>query len=114
MKFPEKARIKGDPGQGGMFRFIHNKQEFQVIASNGYGWDHVSVILRDVGTADTVRCPTWEEMCFVKSLFWDEEEEVVQYHPRKSEYKDTHPHCLHLWRPNGILTQLPRPPVIMV
>jgi hypothetical protein len=32
-----------------------------VIASDGMGWDHVSVSLKD-------RCPTWEEMCLVKDL----------------------------------------------
>ena len=43
----------------------------RVIASDGVlapdevkGWEHVSVSLPD-------RCPTWEEMCRVKDLFWD-------------------------------------------
>jgi hypothetical protein len=47
-------------------------------------------------------------MCWVKSLFWDDEEVVVQYHPRKSQYVSYHPFCLHLWRP--ILAVLPEPP----
>lgn len=55
------------------------------------GWEHVSV-----ATLDT--CPTWEEMCQVKEYFWDPEEVVVQFHPRKSEYVNVATTCLHLWK----------------
>lgn len=41
-----------------------------------FAWEHVSVSLAH-------RCPSWEEMCFVKSLFWKEEETVIQFHPKK-------------------------------
>jgi hypothetical protein len=46
----------------------------QVIASDGAGWEHVSVSLK-------VRLPTWTEMSYVKDLFWGEEETVLQLHP---------------------------------
>jgi hypothetical protein len=60
-------------------------------------WEHVSVSLIN-------RTPTWEEMCFVKNLFWHENEVVVQYHvPMRASF------CLHLWKPVGI--ELPTPPV---
>ena len=55
------------------------------------GWEHVSV-----STAH--RVPNWQEMCWVKNLFWDEEECVVQFHPPLSKYVNIHPHTLHLWR----------------
>lgn len=76
-----------------------------VIASDGLnatamGWEHVSVSLPD-------RCPTWDEMCRVKELFWKSSETVIQFHPRKSEYKNQHPYCLHLWRKMGKEHQLP-------
>jgi hypothetical protein len=54
-------------------------------------FEHVSVSLAH-------RCPTWEEMCKVKDLFWEAEDVVVQYHPAKSEYVNTCKTCLHLWR----------------
>lgn len=86
-----------------------------IVASEGYGWidaglppppwEHVSVSTR-------VRCPTWEEMCYVKSLFWDPEDLVIQIHPPESDYINEHPYCLHLWRPVGV--ELPRPPAIAV
>lgn len=66
-----------------------------VIAGNNEdGWEHVSIELY------ARRLPTLEEMCYVKDLFWDDEEEVVQIHPKKSEYVDM-TEALHLWRPIG-------------
>lgn len=46
-------------------------------------------------------------MCKVKDLFWDEEDVVVQFHPRKSEYVDNHKYCLHLWRKAGVDIETP-------
>ena len=76
-----------------------------VVFSNGGGWEHVSVSFNH-------RCPTWEEMCEIKNLFFHPDEVVVQYHPAESEYVNTHPYCLHLWRPIG--QAMPTPPAWMV
>lgn len=54
-------------------------------------WEHVSV-------STPIRCPTWEEMCWVKSLFFRPEETVIQFHPAESDYVNNHEFCLHLWR----------------
>ncbi|MDP9039797.1 MAG: hypothetical protein M3O02_11090 [Acidobacteriota bacterium] len=51
-------------------------------------------------------------MCFVKALFWDDEETVMQLHPPKSEWINNHEYCLHLWRP--LNQPIPRPPGIAV
>ena len=94
---PEKFRIRSGRvgsdasfGNNGAFevRLRHN-QTVYVIASDGAGWEHVSVSRRD-------RCPTWDE----------------QYHPPRSEYVNNHPNCLHLWRPIG--AALPMPDSILV
>jgi hypothetical protein len=86
---------------------------YQVIASTGMGWEHVSITLRNKNKKDFVqRCPTWEEMCYIKDLFWNEEETVVQYHPAKTEHVSVHNYCLHLWRPTEV--ELPTPLKIMV
>lgn len=71
-----------------------------IIASDGLGWEHVSVSL-------PVRCPTWSEMCYAKDLFWEEEETVMQLHPPRSRWVNNHPYCLHLWRPIGQEIALP-------
>lgn len=78
------------------------------------GWEHVSVHAREIGRiliggrpSSTKRTPTWEEMCTVKGLFWEDEDCVLQFHPPRSEYVNTNPHVLHLWRNAGITVQLP-------
>ena len=77
----------------------------KVVFSTGGGWDHVSVSFMH-------RCPTWEEMCEIKRLFFYPEEVCVQYHPAESEYVNNHPYCLHLWRYQK--TGMPMPPAWMV
>lgn len=65
-----------------------------VVFSWGGGWEHVSV-------SYPRRCPTLEEMCKIKDMFWNDDEYVIEYHPPKSEYINRHPYCLHLWRKCG-------------
>lgn len=78
---------------------------FSVRYSNGGGWDHVSVSHR-------TRCPSWNEMCIIKDIFFDEEECCVEYHPSKSNYVNIHPNCLHIWKPQN--RSIPVPPKIFV
>ena len=93
----------------GMFELRTNEgQVLRVMVSGGSDtvpWEHVSVSTK-------TRCPTWKEMCWIKELFFDEEEVVIQYHPRKSDYVNLHPFCLHMWRPTTV--ELPLPPPIAV
>lgn len=96
---PEKWRITtgrlasdASYGTAGAFRIPIGTTYLSVIVSDGEGWEHVSV-------SHTSHIPTWEEMCAIKDLFWDEEDVVIQYHPRKSEYVTNCRTCLHLWRP---------------
>lgn len=99
-KVPEKYRVRSGEygsteadGNNGAFIFpsVPGRFRLAVIASDGDGWEHVSV-------STPVRTPTWAEMCFIKSMFWGEDDCVVQFHPPKSEYVNQHPFCLHLWR----------------
>jgi len=75
------------------------------IASCEMGWEHVSVSVFD-------RCPTWQEMCFIKDMFWDDDDCVMQLHPPKADWVNNHPFTLHLWRPIGV--EIPRPLQVMV
>ena len=63
-----------------------------VVGNDEDGWEHVSIEL------SARRLPTWEEMCLIKDIFWEEEEMVVQIHPKHSEYVNI-TEALHLWRP---------------
>ena len=100
MKVPEKYRVKTgrfgtneDAGNNGIFAIKKGKLKMQVIASDGAGWDHVSVTI-----ANRQRTPTWEEMCFIKDLFFDKNEWVSQFHPAECDYVNNNKYCLHLWK----------------
>src|SRR4051812_27513200 len=93
----EDARVKEGPflttatdGFNGAFQLMGpNGRSLRIIASDAkrggdkYPWDHVSVSIEG-------RCPNWKEMCFVKDLFFDEQEAVIQYHPPASMYVNNH------------------------
>lgn len=107
-----RYKVNGPLNQvDGAYQLPHPKIKdytIQVIASSGLGWEHVSITLRDNKKGKFVeRTPTWQEMCYLKDMFWSDDETVVQYHPPKSDYVNNHPYCLHLWRPTDI--ELPRP-----
>lgn len=95
---------KSKPGEQshGQFFVEFESHTLTVLACDGSvdGWEHVSVSLRN-------RCPNWREMCFIKSLFWEEEDAVIQIHPPKSQYVNNHPYCLHLWRNTRVQMELP-------
>lgn len=76
----------------------------RVIASNGDGWEHVSV-------SHEHRCPTWEEMSWIASKFFGEET-AMQLHVPSSDHINYHKYCLHWWRPHNY--EIPRPEHWMV
>lgn len=115
MKFPEQYRKKNAPKgyytmHGAPFgAFVITGVEAKgrtlgIIATDGQltGWDHVSVSLMDFPN----NTPSWEEMCLVKELFWDDSDCVVQYHPPKKENVNIG-EVLHLWKWNK---PFPMPP----
>ena len=110
-RVPEKYRVvipgypPGDAGNGHFIVPLKHQQKLRIIASDGMGWEHVSVSRKD-------RCPTWDEMCQVKALFWEPQDCVIQFHPSASEYVNLHPFCLHLWREKG--RDAPTPPMLLV
>jgi hypothetical protein len=124
-KFRERKNqaLKSDDtyGNNGFFIIPHYKITdyfFYVQVSDGAvseesldKWEHVSVSIAHKGQPQT-RTPTWQEMCYIKGVFWDDEDCVVQYHPAKNEYVNMHQFVLHLWRP--VNQAIPTPPKIMV
>jgi len=113
---PEKYRVTTgtmksteDYGNNGCFIIdsLRLKKPLKTIASDGLGWEHVSV-----SVPSSPRTPNWTEMCFIKNLFWDEDDCVMQLHPPESEWINDHPFTLHLWRPIGV--DIPRPNTKMV
>jgi len=103
----EKLRITHGPlasdpsyGRNGVFFIPYADTELRVIISDGGGWDHVSV-------STGHRCPTFEELKWIKGLFWDKEETVVHFFPKESQYVNCHPYTLHLWKKQGVDHELP-------
>jgi hypothetical protein len=120
MKFPEQFRWKdashgydtkpGDPFGAFIVFCSMTRRTLNVIATDGddTDWEHISVSIAQAPK----QCPRWDEMCFVKSLFWDENETVVQFHPADDDYVNFHQGTLHLWRYRG--GPFPMPPKICV
>ena len=86
------------------------RKGLKVVATSGeidisQGWEHVSV-------STPIRCPDWNEMSMVKSLFFHPHEVCFQLHPAESENISNHNYCLHIWR--NIYQQVPLPPPEMV
>lgn len=71
-----------------------------VFGFNECGWEHVSV------SPYSGKTPSWDDMCTIKDMFWNDEEAVIQIHPKKSEYVNIQDNCLHLWRHKEM--ELPR------
>lgn len=95
-------------GNNGAFAIpspVRKQAILYVVASDGGAWDHVSVSLK-------TRTPTWKELCFIKDLFWNPEEAVIQYHPPASQYINQHDFVLHLWKPQNV--DIPMPPIEFV
>lgn len=87
---------------GAFYLQTNDSRQLLVIASDGPDWEHVSA-------SNPAFTPSWEDMCWLKSLFFEPHEWVVQYHPSENSHINLHPHCLHLWRPLGCV--LPVPPM---
>lgn len=111
-----KLKMEGQDGFGGtVYKItykngkpkVSNKYEdnLNFIFSWGCGFEHLSV-------STPVRTPTWEQMCFMKDIFWHDNEVCMQLHPKKEDYVDNMPYCLHIWKP--IDKEIPTPPSIMV
>lgn len=94
------VELKGMDGLHARLNIPGINRQCVIIASWGGGWEHVSASFK-------TRCPTWDEMCQIKDIFWGEEECVVQFHPPKSQYVNRHPYCLHLWKRIGAEYETP-------
>lgn len=94
---------------GGMGTFTRGScKGMTVIWSYGGGWEHISIDGKN-------RLPSWDEMCELKDMFFEEDECCVQYHPPKSEYVNNAKYCLHIWKPiERYVGKLPIPDSILV
>ena len=99
---------EGRDGFGGIVYDKKTRTKLNFILSWGAGWEHCSVSITD----RYKRCPSWEQMCFIKDSFWNDDGCCVEYHPAKKDYVNNHEYCLHIWKP--IDQEIPTPPSLMV
>jgi hypothetical protein len=95
----------GDDGFNGIYVDPVERKNYFFVFSWGQGWEHLSVSQRN-------KTPSWDIMCRIKNVFWGEDEVCVEYHPKKEDYVNLHPHSLHIWKEVG--KEFPTPPSILV
>lgn len=114
-KVPEKYRenMPDDPGgNNGVFSLAMKRGnavpvKITVICSQDIEWEHCSIVIRG-----SKRLPNYRELTYVKSLFWSEDDLVVQYFPPKEYHVNNLSNCLHLFR--NRLNRIATPPAEMV
>lgn len=107
----EQCFVDGHDLRNGTFVFMRRGgQDLLVIASDGSNWESVwpgTMPWEHVSVSLAHRCPTWDEMTWVKNLWWSENETVIEFHVPASQHVNYHPYCLHLWKPVGLVIPLP-------
>lgn len=68
-----------------------------VVGFKEMGYEHISV-----SPTKKSKMPTWNDMAYLKDIFFEDEEEAYQIIPKKSQYVNIKENCLHIWKPmNG-------------
>lgn len=104
------SRADGNNGAFMIPASAHGMILLLTIVSDGGGWEHASVTPRQRGKRGSLalaRTPTYAEMDFIKRLFWEDHETVIQYHVPRTDHINVHDFCLHLWRPIDVAIPLP-------
>ena len=84
-----------------------NKQSDKALvqATIVNGWEHLGVSFKN-------KIPSWECMEEMKELFFKDDEECFQIHPKLDNYVNNNEYTLHIWRPIEGMKQIP--PSILV
>lgn len=77
---------------GGAATLHIGRWDGSVIWSTGAGWSHVSVS----PFAKRI-IPEYEDMCKIKDIFWNEDEDVIHIFPNRKNYVNNVKNCIHLW-----------------
>jgi hypothetical protein len=122
MKVPEEFRFfkKNHPlsttklaGNNGTFVIPHYRipgYTMIVQATDVNDWEHIYVqVVGRRHKNKATRYPTYEEMKWIKELFWGKDDLVLQYFAKDWDYTNASidPYVLHLWRPKTL--PIPKP-----
>jgi hypothetical protein len=98
------THVDGWPGDETCGSFVIQSRvdgaDMVVVASNGSGWDHVSVSRKN-------RVPNWAEMSQIHRQFFKDNEVAMQLHLPVDLHIDIHKFVLHLWRSHTQVIELP-------
>ena len=77
--------------------WIHPLMHIKVLRSFAYfdhdeKWIHISFSRED-------RIPSWSDLTKVKNDFLGDEREAIKLIPKKNDYVNFDPFCLHIWSP---------------
>ena len=86
-------------------RSIKQSDKALVALTRIKGWEHLSVSFKN-------KIPSWECMHEMKELFFYDDEECFQMHPKADNYVNNNEYTLHIWRPVEGMNQVP--PSILV
>lgn len=86
-------------------RSIKQSDKALVSLTSIAGWEHLSVSFKN-------KIPSWECMQEMKELFFTDDEECFQIHPKADNYVNNNEYTLHIWRPVEGMNQIP--PSILV
>ena len=86
-------------------RSIKQSDKALVSLTSIAGWEHLSVSFKN-------KIPSWECMNEMKEMFFNDDEECFQLHPKKDNYVNNNEYTLHIWRP--VDGNLPIPPSVLV
>lgn len=64
------------------------------------GWEHLGVSFKN-------KIPSWECMQEMKEMFFTDDEECFQMHPKADNYVNNNEYTLHIWRPIEGMKQIP-------
>ena len=86
-------------------RSIKQSDKALVNATIINGWEHLGVSFKN-------KIPSWECMQEMKTIFFKDDEECFQIHPKADNYVNNNEYTLHIWRPVEGMKQIP--PSILV
>lgn len=105
--------IPGAVSKWDLFCMVHDGREDDGTPIASEPWEHVSVTARlQHGGYKKARIPFYEEMRYVKSIFWEPHEVVMELHVAESDHVNMTDTVLHLWRP--LAASIPTPPRFFV
>lgn len=86
-------------------RSIKQSDKALVSLTRIVGWEHLSVSFKN-------KIPSWECMNEMKEMFFYDDEECFQLHPKADNYVNNNEYTLHIWRP--VDGNFPIPPSVLV